>query len=58
MKTLKSLYPEWQGCGEDNRAARGALAVWTAFAHKDRFVKKNGTPLWGAVWLNLPPTIG
>lgn len=39
MKTLRLLYPEWQGYGEDNRAARGALAVCTAFAQKDQFVK-------------------
>ena len=39
MKTLKLLYPEWQGFGENNRAAKGALAVWTAFAQKGQFVK-------------------
>ena len=38
MKTLKLLYPEWQGYGEDNRAAQGAFAVFSAFAQKDQFV--------------------
>lgn len=39
MKTLKLLYPEWQGYGEDNCAVQGALAVHAAFAKGNDFVR-------------------
>jgi arginase len=39
MKTLKLLYPEWQGFGENNRAGRGALAVYKAFPGSNDFIK-------------------
>ena len=37
MKTIKLLYPEWQGYGEDNRVYKGAYALLDAFAGGDAF---------------------
>ena len=41
MKTLKLLYPEWQGFGENNRAGTGALTLHDAFSQPGEFVKIN-----------------
>ena len=39
MKTLKLLYPEWQGFGVDNRANVGAFTVHEAFSQGNKFVE-------------------
>lgn len=39
MKTLKLLYPEWQGFGVDNRANEGAFTVHEAFSQGNKFVE-------------------
>jgi arginase len=39
MKTLKLLFPEWQGFGVNNRANQGAFAVREAFSQGNQFVE-------------------
>jgi len=39
MKTLKLLYPEWQGFGVNNRANEGAFTVHEAFSQGNKFVE-------------------
>jgi arginase len=39
MKTLKLLYPEWQGFGANNRANEGAFTVHEAFSQGNKFVE-------------------
>ena len=39
MKTMKLLYPEWQGFGTDNHANEGAFTIHKAFLHGSKFVE-------------------
>ncbi|MDD4073723.1 MAG: arginase family protein [Desulfobacterales bacterium] len=39
MKTLKLLYPEWQGYGQDDRACEGAYTVHEAFSKDTGFIE-------------------
>ena len=39
MKTLKLLYPEWQGFAVNNRANEGAFTVREAFSQGNKFVE-------------------
>jgi arginase len=39
MKTLKLLYPEWQGFGIDNRVNKGAFTVHAVLSQGDQFVE-------------------
>ncbi len=39
MKTLKLLYPEWQGFGVNNRANKGAFTIHQAFSQGNKFVE-------------------
>jgi len=39
MKTIKLLYPEWQGFGTNNHANTGAFTIHNAFLQGSKFVE-------------------